>query len=135
MTTLFKRSAVAAFFAVCASGAWAASPCDGVDRSLTMMLQAAWAPEIAKQLGMKSVYVLQAFRFKGWSIIYVDTRQTDQVYLFYANDPLTSHYVTLWGGDAAMDEEDDTRAWTLKNAPGIPPKLASCFAWHVTKDR
>jgi hypothetical protein len=34
-----------------------------------------------------------------------------------------------------MDEEQSIRAWTLRNAHGIPPKLASCFAWYVTHGR
>ena len=79
--------------------------------------------------------MLQSFRVDGWSIIYVDTHQSDEAFLFYARDPLTSHYITLWSGAAASNEEETIKDWTLKNAPNIPLKLASCFAWHVTKDR
>jgi hypothetical protein len=32
----------------------------------------------------------------------------------------------------SLDEEQEIRAWTLKNAPGIPRRLASCFTWHAT---
>jgi hypothetical protein len=121
------------------SWAWAASPCDGVDRSLPNERKAALAPQIAKQLAKQldtaKVDVLESFQFRGWSIIYVDTHVSDETYLFYAHDPFTSRYITLWGGAAANFEETEIRNWTLKNAPGIPPKLASCFAWHVTKDR
>ena len=34
-----------------------------------------------------------------------------------------------------MDEEQEIKAWTIKNAAGISEKLAGCFAWHVTKER
>lgn len=93
------------------------------------------APEIAKQLQVKSIEVLQSFQLGGWSIYYVSSQENDNAYVFYARDPLKSRYVTLWGGMATGDEEKAIKAWTLKNAPGIPPGFASCFAWHVTKDR
>ena len=118
-----------------ASSAWAASPCDGVNRSLTNERKAALAPEIAKQLRYKRVDVLQSFRTGDWSIIYVDTHESDEAFLLYAQDPLKSRFITLWSGAATRNEEQTIRRWTLKNAPGIPPKLATCFAWHVTKDR
>lgn len=113
----------------------AVSPCDNVDRSLTKNSKAALAPAIARQLGSKRVDVLQSFRFEGWTILYVDSHDADEAFLFYAHDPLHSRYITVWGGAAAWNEERSIRAWTLKNAPGIPPKLAGCFAWHVTNDR
>ena len=109
------------------------STCDGVNRDLTPHRKAALAPEIAKQLNVKSVDVLQSFRFGTWQIIYVSTEESDPPFLFYSGDPLRTRYVTMWSGAARMDEEQEIRAWTLKNAPGIPRRLASCFAWHVTK--
>lgn len=110
-------------------------PCISVNRSLPSSQKEALAPEIAKQLGMSKVDVLQSFKFEDWNIIYVDTHQSDEVFLFYAHNPLTSHFVTMWSGGAQRDEEESIRSWVLKNAPGIPSQLASCFAWHVTKDR
>jgi hypothetical protein len=115
--------------------AWSASPCDTVERSLTDKSKAALSPEIAKQLRAQRVDVLQSFRFEGWTIIYVDSHEADEAFLFYSHDPLHSRYITMWSGAAAINEEQSIRAWTLKNARGIPPKLASCFAWHVTNDR
>ena len=125
--------------AVCLVGvtatAWAASPCAGVSRDLTSQRKAALAPEIAKQLRVRSVDVLQSFRLGGWEIIYVSTGESDEPFLFYSGDPLKSGYITLWSGAATIHEEQAIKGWTLKNAPGIPRKLAACFAWHVTKDR
>ncbi len=114
---------------------WAASPCDGVNRSLTNGRKALLAPAIARQMGYKSVDVLQSFRSGDWSIIYVDTHESDETFLFYAHDPLTSRYVALWSGVAFINEEQSIKDGILKDAPGIPPTLAGCFAWHVTKDR
>ena len=105
---------------VAAQTAWSASPCDNVDRSLTDKSKAALAPVIARQLRAKKVDVLQAFRFGGWTIIYVDSHNSDPPYLFYSHDPLHEHYVTLWSGAAAFFEEQEIKDWTRKNAPGIP---------------
>ena len=116
-------------FCVCAS------PCDSVDRVLTNKRKAVLVPAITKQLHVSSVDILQSFKFGAWTIIYVDTHEADEVYLFYAHNPLTSRYITMWSGAAAINEEQEIKDWTLKNAPGIPPQLANCFAWHVTKGR
>ena len=118
-----------------ATSAWAASPCAGVDRGLASQRKVALARKIAKQLQVKTVDVLQSFRTEGLSIIYVDAHESDETYLFYDHDPLRSRYVTLWSGAAMTDEEQEIEAWTIKNAAGIPQKLAGCFAWHVTKNR
>src|SRR5271168_1716686 len=98
---------------VAASSAWAASPCDGVDRSLTNKRKVALAPEIARQLDASSVDVLQSFRTGDWSIIYVDSHKADEAFLFSAHDPLTHHYITLWSGAAAYNEEKETEEWVL----------------------
>jgi hypothetical protein len=115
-----------------AATASAATPCAGVDRGLTSQQKSSVAPAIAKQLKAKTVDVLQSFRAGGWSIFYVDTHDSDETYVFYAQDPQHSRYITLWGGAARLDESQAIKAWTIKNAPGIPRNLANCFAWHVT---
>jgi len=117
-----------------------ASPCDGVDRRLSRESKIDLASAIAKQLkaqlrDVSKVKLLQSFRFSGWSIVYVETHVSDEGFLFYAGDPQSNHYVTLWAGAATIFEEHEVEGWTLKNAPGIPPRLATCFAWHVTHDR
>ena len=114
---------------------WAASPCDGVDRSLAKNRKMALASAIAKQLNSERVDVLQSFREGKWSIIYVDSHDRDNGFLFYSDDPLKSRYITVWGGVALQSEEKEIRQWTLKNARGIPSRLAGCFAWHVTNNR
>lgn len=115
--------------------AWSASPCDSVDRGLTDNSKAEWVPVIASRLHAQKVDILQSFRLEDWSIIYVDAHESDNAFLFYSHGPVRSHYVTLWGGAATKNEEQSIKAWTLKNAPGIPQKLAGCFAWYVTNAR
>ena len=118
-------------FSTCVS----ASPCDGIDRSLPDSRKEDLAPEIAKQLHIQNANILQSFKLGKWNIIYVETYMSDEVFLFYAHNPLTSHYVAEWSGAAMSNEEKIIRAWVLKNVPGIPKKLAACFARHVTKGR
>ena len=112
-----------------------ASPCDGVDRSLTEDRKSQLAPVIAKQLNIESAAILQSYSYRGWYIIYVSTHVSDEAFLFFNVDPTQGKYLTTWGGGAAANEEPEIKQWVLKNAKGIPSKLAGCFAWHVTKDR
>jgi hypothetical protein len=111
------------------------TPCSSVGRSLTKTRKSRLAIALASQLHVSKVEVLQSFAVPGWNIIYVDTHESDPGFLFYSGDPLTTRPVTQWGGAAMPDEETEIKAWTLKNAPGIPAQLAGCFAWHVTHDR
>ncbi|MBI3480880.1 MAG: hypothetical protein HY016_11090 [Nitrosomonadales bacterium] len=121
-------------FSIIAYGV-SASPCDGVDRSLSSKRKSVLAHKIATELNVSTVDVLQSFKSHGWSIIYIDTHESDEAFLFYPSDPLSSGYITSWGGVASIYEEQQIKEWILKNAPKIPLKLANCFAWHVTHDR
>ena len=84
---------------------------------------------------LTSVDVLQSFQDEGWQVLYVDTHESDEIFLFYSTDPVTRPAVTSWSGGASPGEEPAIRDWVLSHAPGIPARLAACFAWHVTKDR
>jgi hypothetical protein len=112
-----------------------ASPCDDIDRALSSSRKEILSAEIVEQLQRPISAVLQSFRLEEWCIIYVAPHQTDEVCLFYAHDPLISNYLAMLSGAAMYDEEEIIRSWTIENVPGIPKKLAACFAWHVTKDR
>lgn len=113
----------------------AETACAGVDRTLTKEHSKKLAPAVARQFKAKSAKISESFQFGGWSILFVGTGQGDEAFVFYSADPLRNNYVTLWGGVALEDEEQEIRDWTIKNAPGIPPTLARCFAWYVTKAR
>ena len=112
-----------------------ASPCDGVDRTLTDARKTELAPAIAKQIKVRSVEVLQSYRDQSWHIIYAKTPVSENAFIFFKSDPLKSRYIVAWGGKADPDEEADIAQWIKAKAKGIPPRLAKCFAWHVTKDR
>lgn len=112
----------------------AASPCDGIDRSLTIRRKTMLARIIARQMSFSRVNVEQSFRYGGWSIIYFSTPDAESAYLFYSGDPRRVHYVTTWSGVALPEEQEEIRKGVVKDAPGIPSRLASCFAWHVTNE-
>jgi hypothetical protein len=139
LLTLVLSTIMLAFLPVLAS---AASPCDGVDRRLTNEQKTSWAPVVVRRLAkefkevpVKNVDLLQSFSLDGWRIIYGQPDRSEPIFLFYAGDPLKGRYVTWWAGAAMVSEEKEMVDWTFKNAPGIPTKLARCFAWHVTNDR
>ncbi len=139
--TLPHKPASLKYFAVVfaliggAGQAGAAMPCSGIDRQLTAAQKSVLAQAVARQLGSPNVTILESFRLEGWRILYVGRRDADDAFLFYAHDPTAAHYVTLWAGAAMPDEGPSIRTWVLENAPGIPPQLAGCFAWHVTQHR
>ena len=112
-----------------------ASPCDGIDRALTEERKLELAPVIAKQIKVRSVDVLQLYRSENWHIIYAKTPVSENAFFFFKSDPLKSPYLVAWGGQARPDEEAEITKWIRSKAKGIPPRLAKCFAWHVTKDR
>lgn len=124
-----------ALSATAASVAANAASCDGIDRTLTEARKLELAPVIAKQIKVRSVDVLQSYRNGNWHIIYVKTHVTDNAFIFFKSDPLKSQYLVAWGGRADPDEELEIAKWVKQKAKGIPPTLAKCFAWHVTKDR
>jgi hypothetical protein len=124
------------------------SPCTGIDRALPESKKVIFAPAIEKHLNQKMMAqiseriaiapsdILQLFREGRWHVVYVNTHISDEPYLFYSSSPEKSNgYVLDFSGGAAMDEESSMRKWVAANAPGIPRKLAACFAWHVTKAR
>lgn len=113
----------------------AATPCSGIDRSLTVSQKTAYGRAVASSLHVGTVEVLQSFRFDNWRILYVETGNSDETFFFFAGDPATKPFVTRWAGGASPAEEAAIQSWTVAHAAGIPGALAACFAWHVTKDR
>jgi hypothetical protein len=112
------------------------TPCNGVDRTLSESRKKELASAILKQEGLERVKVMQSFKSDGWTIVYVNTYISDEPYLFYSGDPIMAKRpITAWSGAATVFETSEIKDWVLKNAPGIPDRLASCFAWHVTLNR
>ncbi len=122
----------ATLLAVISCGHAFGAPCDGIGHALPEAEKMALGAAVAPQLGASRVDILQSLQLGTWRILYVDSHVADEAFLFFSGDPRSSHYVTMWSGGAARDEDASIRQWVIANARGIPPDLASCFAWHVT---
>jgi len=90
---------------------------------------------VAGALKQPDATVRQVFRSGTWRILYVTSTQADSAYLFYAASPSLTPPVTMWAGAARHDETAAIERWVQKNAFGIPPDLAKCFAIYVTTHR
>jgi hypothetical protein len=91
-----------------------------------------WTPAINRQLNGRLDTINQAFELSGWIIVFVDAKEADPPFLFFHGNPTKTHYITIWSGAAMRSKQAEMKEWVLKNAPGIPVDLASCFAWRVT---
>lgn len=77
--------------------------------------------------------VFASFRSSGWSIVFSDASAGDSPYFFYSKDPMTGvKPLAAWSGAATIFETSEVAEWVRQNVPGIPERLANCFAWHVT---
>ncbi len=109
----------------------AGTPCEGVNRALTSTRRRLLAPVVARQLGVPSVVVLESMVMRKWSVIWVSTPVSGSPFLFYAGEPEHTRFVALWDAPARTAPSPAIKDWALAHAPGIPPALAQCFAWHV----
>lgn len=110
-----------------------ATPCDGVERGLSARRRDQLRVAIAKEQKRKNVKVFESFKSDGWFVLFTDASDGDEPYLFYSSDPATgSHPVTEWSGAATIFETSEVAQWEKDHAPGIPARVANCFAWHVT---
>lgn len=108
-----------------------AGPCDSIDRTFDPRWGRATTKSISWQLGVKSVYIMDAMRKGTWSVIHVSFGDADEVYMFFDGNPAKARHVLLWEGVAETDERDGIYAWIRRNAAGIPSELAECFSWYV----
>lgn len=132
----FARRIVGAVgFALPLGAALADTPCAGVDRRLPGTEKPTLERVIAAEIELPRVELLQSYRHQGWHILYVINFRSDDTFLFYHRDPPRGRILARWAGAAAKDEGSAIRRWVQRNVPGIPSRLASCFAWHVTRDR
>lgn len=117
------------------SRAFAGTPCDGVERDLGLTAEqiVTLKANIGPQVNATKIDIINVFKMKGWSVIYIDTHNSDETYLFFTGDILTSHYVTEWSGAATIFEGAELTTQFKQNAPGIPEHLAQCMAWHIAE--
>jgi hypothetical protein len=118
-----------------------ATPCSGIDRTLTEDRKVSLSPIITQQVSrgfndVESVGVLQSFHYQDWYVIYVDTHASDDAFLFYKGDPAHNDYLSLLSGTfLKQDEGKVLKSLQRGKAKEIPKPLARCIAWHVTNER
>lgn len=113
----------------------AKTPCDEVRQQTSADRKTALQAAVAKQLKVSAVDLLAVFADGGWSILYVDTHQSDEVFLLYSTDPVRTPFLSMWSGAAMRNEGPAIEAWAQRNVSGIPQRLAACFAWYATVGR
>lgn len=110
-----------------------ASPCTGVGNTVPAGYRAKLAAALAEKGSAGPARILGLLRYGGWLIVLTESNDSDDPYRFYSGDPVRgAKPVTRWSGGAAIFETGDIDRWVKKSAPGIPPRLADCFAWTVT---
>ena len=65
-----------------------ATACDKIDHRLNEQGKIELGPVISKQLQVTNVNVLQSFKLDAWSIILVDTHESDEAFLFWETQKL-----------------------------------------------
>ena len=85
-------------------------PCDGVDRGLMDARKSALASVLAGQLHASTVDVRDSLSASGWNIVYVDTHEADEAFLFFSGDPLRA--ITLLSGAAVRPRMRNKRLET-----------------------
>ena len=68
----------------------------------------------ARPLDANNIHFEEAFSFRGWQIILVETDVSDDMFLFFRDDPSKSSPVTSWGGAATIFEEQSIFRRTKK---------------------
>ena len=135
MKTLVRNVVLSLIMSFLTQPAWSVSPCDNVDRSLTDTSKTVLAPVIASQLHAKKVDVLQSYRFDGWTILYVNSHDSDETFLLSPTTrsiTVTSQCGVVPRHGMRSKASESGHSKTLQVSLG---SWLSCFAWHVTSDR
>ncbi|HBE6260961.1 hypothetical protein [Escherichia coli] len=114
---------------------YAKNPCEGLKGDLPAAQLIPLKKNIARQLNsemeqvveVNKVEILSFDTLQEWSIVGVATGVSDDALLIYKGNITKTDYVALFGGAASIN--DDMIQWINQKAPGIPDKLAQCFAW------
>jgi hypothetical protein len=118
-----------------ATGFANATPCDGIDRSLSKARKGELASALALQLHAENVRVLESLHFGSWYIIFAQPPASDAAHLIFSAEPTNSRYLALFAGAVRSDEGAEIQHSLGSNANGMPKKLANCFVWHLTVER
>lgn len=114
------------FLMLVASSA-SATPCDGVDRSLSESRKSQLASIISTKLNVEPVDILQSYRYLNWHVVYINNHGANKGILYFHDESKQSTYLTIWGGN----EMREGKKVVLSNANIIPSKLVGCIAGNT----
>lgn len=111
-----------------------ASPCDGVDRSLSERAKSQLTSVISRNAKIVPAEFLQSYRYRGWHIVNINSYGKDKGLLLFKDAHKQETCLMILGGDVAANEESEIRKVVLKNAKNISSRLVACLE-HVTRGR
>ncbi|NGN45047.1 hypothetical protein G6N74_28735 [Mesorhizobium sp. CGMCC 1.15528] len=115
--------------------ALAASPCNGVDTTLTAQRKSDYANLVAKSLDQNiipSKVSIQGFMQSGtWTVVYAEVSVADPGYFFFDSSSGRPAFKDVWGGMADEGDGPEITKWAKKL--GANNAIASCFADTVTE--
>jgi hypothetical protein len=133
--SLLALAATIAIWAFASSPAIAASPCDGVERTLADAGRREYSKLVADAIGQKAkpetVKIVHFMASGPWSAVYASTGVSDDGVLFFDTVNGRKRFKDVWGGWATPDDRPELIRWAT--ALGAPETLARCFA-HVVID-
>ncbi|EAU3900493.1 hypothetical protein D9802_24100 [Salmonella enterica] len=86
---------------------------------------------IKRQLKTERLNILEFFKEQNSSIVYIETYDADEAFVFYSGDEFKDDFITIWSGAAEISEEKNIEKWVKDHVPYIPDRLARCFAWYT----
>lgn len=110
---------------------FAKTPCVNINNKLNATQKEVLQNNLKRQLKAERVNVLKLFKVQNSSVGYIETYDADEAFVFYVGDEYKSNFIIMWSGAAEISEEKNIEKWAKDNVPGIPARLAQCFAWYA----
>lgn len=105
--------------------------CKAISRAFTLAERVRWSSIVSENRDFAGAKAVESFVSSSWRVVYAIFPNSEPAFLFFRG----LQPIATWSGGAAIFDAPEVEKWVLKNVPGIPRRLAHCFAWHVTFNR
>ncbi|WP_023201837.1 hypothetical protein [Salmonella enterica] len=119
------------FFFLTCDFSFAKTPCTNMSDKLSVVQINSLQNNIKRQLKIEQLNILAFFKEQNVSIVYIETYDADEAFIFYSGDEFKNDFIIMWSGAAEKTEEKNIEKWAKDNVPDIPDELARCFAWYT----
>lgn len=127
----FATMLAASFYAGAITTAFAAS-CPGVKQT-AQINDPTIESVLSAQMHFVHVSIIHSFAAGDWHIYMGSSPSEGETgFVFFKGTPKPFPQAFIWGGTAQPDEVDDVRSDVELENPGIPKRLATCFAKTVS---